>query len=244
MDRNRQATGRQSLTLVLLPGLDGTGKLFQPFLSLLPTDLPTQVITYPTANPLDLSELAAYVRDQLPEGPLILLAESFSGLVALELLRSNKLSPKAVVFCASFAVPPRPRLLWLIQRIPFIDQLTHSVPDSILKHFCMGGHATQEQLDSLREVLTGIPPRIIKHRLSLIARFQADDKSRFEIPCYYLQAMGDRLVPASANNWFQGHFIPFHLRQIEGPHFLLQSQPEACAEQIASLVNQVTETET
>ena len=79
-------TAKKSLTLVLLPGLDGTGLLFEPLLAALPSSIRTQVVAYPPDQSLSLAEYAALVRKLLPKGDVVLLAESFSGLVALSLL--------------------------------------------------------------------------------------------------------------------------------------------------------------
>ena len=53
-------------TLVLLPGLDGTGKLFTRFLDALKAsndDVDTRVIAYPTDRPLGYEALEARVRN-------------------------------------------------------------------------------------------------------------------------------------------------------------------------------------
>jgi surfactin synthase thioesterase subunit len=62
-------------TLVLLPGLDGTGRLFKPFLRELPADWRVIVVVYPMDARLGYAELAALALSGLPaEGPLVLLA--------------------------------------------------------------------------------------------------------------------------------------------------------------------------
>lgn len=65
--------------LVLLPGMDGTGELFQPFLSCLPVSERTLIIRYPSATEMSYDELEAYVLDHLPNQPFTLIAESFLG---------------------------------------------------------------------------------------------------------------------------------------------------------------------
>ena len=95
------------MKLVLLPGLDGTGLLFEPLLEALPATLRRQVVTSPTDRKLTLHELADHVEGQLPQDEdYVLLAESFSGLVALALVAEKQLQPRGLIFCASFATPP------------------------------------------------------------------------------------------------------------------------------------------
>ncbi|MEO6203364.1 MAG: hypothetical protein ABIP82_09130 [Nitrospirales bacterium] len=66
-------------------------------------------MTYPTDKPSSLSKMVAMVKEQLitPEDT-ILLAESFSGLVALTLLEQCSIPLLGVIFCAAFAETPRP----------------------------------------------------------------------------------------------------------------------------------------
>ncbi len=97
-----------SLHLVLLPGLDGTGELFAPLLAALLRQLPVTVLRYPDDPHLDIEQLADGVVAQLPDAPLTLLAESFSGLVAAELLRRGEPRLRGLILTASFMQPPRP----------------------------------------------------------------------------------------------------------------------------------------
>ena len=53
-------------TLVLLPGLDGTGELFAPFLQSLGAALPAQVVAYPRDQALGYAQLEPLVRAALP----------------------------------------------------------------------------------------------------------------------------------------------------------------------------------
>ena len=52
-------------TLILLPGMDGTGELFFPLTRALGAHIPTKIVRYPN-RPLDYREHEAFVREQLP----------------------------------------------------------------------------------------------------------------------------------------------------------------------------------
>src|ERR1700678_115896 len=68
-----------SAKLVLLPGLDGTGKLFVEFLMALDLGSSAQVVSYPPDIPLGYDELEPLVRAALPtRGRFVILGESFS----------------------------------------------------------------------------------------------------------------------------------------------------------------------
>jgi surfactin synthase thioesterase subunit len=78
------------MRLVLLPGLDGTGELFEPFLKALPSSLTSQVVSYPTEQYLTYKELVSLVQRVLPhKEPFVLLGESFGGPLSIEVAASS-----------------------------------------------------------------------------------------------------------------------------------------------------------
>jgi pimeloyl-ACP methyl ester carboxylesterase len=155
--------------LVLLPGLDGTGKLFKPFLNALPLNIRTQVIVYPDDRLLTLDDYADWVKERLPPGRIVLLAESFSGPVALTLLSKLGKLLDAVIFSASFAEPPRSLLLRFAPLFAYTGVLLRSMPDFPLRRFCLGMDASTDQIALVRETLAEVSPQILAHRLKLIA---------------------------------------------------------------------------
>ena len=77
-----------SCTLVLLPGMDGTGELFFPLTDALGADIPTKIVRYPDLA-LDYREHEEFVRERLPrDGAFVVLGESFSS-------RGSQSSPQA-----------------------------------------------------------------------------------------------------------------------------------------------------
>src|ERR1700677_3088878 len=77
---------RLAPVLVLLPGLDGTGILSRQFVDAIGESVETQIIAYPTDQPLGYAELEKLVREALPrDRPYVVLGESFSGPVAIRL---------------------------------------------------------------------------------------------------------------------------------------------------------------
>lgn len=62
-------------TIVLLPGMDGTGALFSEFVAALPPGAETLVVSYPPDQAMGYAELEAFVSAKLPAGTFILLGE-------------------------------------------------------------------------------------------------------------------------------------------------------------------------
>jgi pimeloyl-ACP methyl ester carboxylesterase len=222
-------------TLILMPGLDGTGLLFERFVSALPRDVRTLVIEYPRgAEPLE--EYAAVVAAKLPAGRVVLVAESFSGIVALCLLRKHQVLAERVIFVASFGSAPRRYLKTLLPFFPAVAWLTPLIPSVAWRFYCLGAAATQGDIAWLKGVLACVNPSVVAHRLKLVASAKMEEAQRIGVPAHYLQAEGDRLVPRTAAERLRGLFSHFTLLHVPGPHFLLQASPKQCARLIAGIV--------
>src|SRR5687768_4116314 len=103
-------SGGRSTQTILLPGLDGTGDLFAPFVAAAPSGFPVQCVRLPDDSQRSYEELAEWVCARLPAEPVALIAESFSGPLAV-LIADRCARVAAVVLCASFVKPPWPGLL-------------------------------------------------------------------------------------------------------------------------------------
>jgi pimeloyl-[acyl-carrier protein] methyl ester esterase len=221
--------------LVLLPGLDGTGLLFRRLLSALPNELQAKVVSYPN-QALDLEQLAAHVLRQLPAQRVVLLAESFSGLVALTLLANAAARIRAVIFVGAFAEPPRPFLLRLAPLASQAGGWVRSIPSFFLRRYCLGPEANAEQLNELRQAIGAVAPDVLAQRLALIAKRHSFGPLSSGVPAYYLKASTDKLVPASCATWFEQRFKPCGIEELRGPHFLLQANPRDSAAVIARVL--------
>lgn len=213
----------------MLPGLDGTGLLFRPLQKALPPDIHCKVIAYPPDEQLHLSELAALVARQLPDTKAVLLAESFSGLVALKLLASARDRLRGLILVGAFAEPPRPLLLRLSPLVSCAGRLMQSAPAFLIRQYCLGTAATDADIQGLRGSLSAVAPAVLAQRLRLIGTRESFGQDGFGIPCIYIQASEDRLVPATSAQWFQKRFKHLSIETIEGPHFLLQARPAQSA---------------
>ena len=222
-------------TLVLMPGLDGTGLLFERLVSALPPNIRTCIVEYPNGT-VPLEKYAAVVAGRLPSGRVVLLAESFSGIVALYLLRKHDVLAEKVIFVASFGSTPRRYLRMLLPFFPALAWAVPLIPSAAWRFFCLGAGATPVDIAKLKAVLAQVNPRVVAHRLKLVASARIADDPRIDVPAYYLQAEGDRLVPHNAAEHLRRLFSRFTLLRVPGPHFLLQTSSAECAQLIADIV--------
>lgn len=222
--------------LVLMPGLDGTGLLFERVAAELPSEIRTHIVSYPNDAAQSLEEHAAAASGILANERAVLLAESFSGLVVLKLLEENGVRVEKVIFIASFAEAPRRFLDVLSPLFPVLARGIKFVPSALWRIFCLGPRASDADIGWLKGVLARVNPEVIAHRLKLVASARLVPSGRIEVPAFYIQAIGDRLVPASAARALGALFRDFTVLRVDGPHFLLQAAPKECAETIAKLI--------
>lgn len=77
------------MKLILLPGMDGTGDLFDPIVSHLSGHCTIEIISYLRDKYLDYEALVSYVKERLQRSEDYLpLAESFSGTIAYQRLQA------------------------------------------------------------------------------------------------------------------------------------------------------------
>ena len=88
---------------LLLPGLDGTGKLFEPFTAQTPSGSSCDVVNYPVDCELSYAEYSELITsDSIPDEPFVIVAESFSGPVAVLVASARPSALVGVVLCNTF----------------------------------------------------------------------------------------------------------------------------------------------
>jgi len=71
------------MRVILLPGMDGTGDLFKPFIASLPSSIKPRLVAYPYSEKLSLQQLVEYAINRLPlDEDYVLLGESMSAAIA------------------------------------------------------------------------------------------------------------------------------------------------------------------
>src|SRR6516162_4262593 len=122
------------VNLVLLPGMDGTGTLFGPFISRLPESVRVEIVTYPEQEFLDYEQLGERVRAGLPRiGPYVIIAESYSGPLALSLAVRPVGDLRAIVLVSSFVSRPRGRIGARVATLPLKHRPRLRPPDWVLR---------------------------------------------------------------------------------------------------------------
>lgn len=217
-------------TLVLLPGLDGTGLLFASFIAALGPGMKTVVVRYPTDKALAYRELEAIARTCLPaDEDYFLLGESFSGPIAISIAASRPAGLRGLVLCCSFARNPRPLLSPFRPLLPLVPVAT--LPLALLSHFVLGRFTSSALRQGLAESLSQVSPTAVRTRAQAALSVDVSASlAGFALPLLYLRAAEDRVIPASASRTLRTLVPDIRIVDFTAPHFLLQVLPSQAAD--------------
>lgn len=217
------------MKIVLLPGLDGTGCLFAPLLeSVKSYDNKTLVISLPQRGSQDYLTLADFVITKLPSEEFILIAESFSGPIASILAQKNITHLRGIVFVATFLSTPSPHLISLAKIFPV--KLLNQLPGAgyFQRALFLGKKAKPELLNMFQLSLKKTPSSILKARMQTLQSLELK-KHESQLPAIYLLPTSDKLVNSTKVHEFQECFKKLVIEKVDGPHFILQAEPEKSA---------------
>ena len=220
--------------LVLLPGMDGTGLMFKPFLRAL-TGFEPRVVRYPQAL-TSYAACAAFARAQLPvDRPFLLLGESFSGPVAIALAAERPAGLQGVILCVTFARNPLPKLAWATPLLRALPPMQLPVP--LLRRLLLGLRPSAELTGLATSLLQQLSPATVKGRILAAAAIDHTALlQQIQVPILALRASRDRLIPRATTDWIRAHRPDLDIVTLKGPHWLLQTRPEACVQAIQDFV--------
>ncbi|WP_339138149.1 MAG: alpha/beta hydrolase [Candidatus Electrothrix sp. GW3-4] len=228
------------MRIILLPGMDGTGILFRPFVQELrkglPEEVSVQVLSYPADQVLSYGQLIEDVARRLPaQEEIILLAESFSGPIAYA-LASRQPRPDPGPDLRGHLSPPAqgpylaapPRLMGLLMKIP--------LPTFLLKRVLFDQATTSETVALFKEAISKVEGPVLTARMREITAFHIKRRA-LAMPCAYIQAGNDRLIASSHAKEIRAIAPQLTEIEIPGPHFILQARPEKSAQVIGEFLN-------
>ncbi len=225
-------------TIVLLPGMDGTGILFESFVAELKAS--AVIVVYPMDQPLGYAELEQRVLASLPlDEPYVLLGESFSGPLAIAIAAKRPPNLQAVVLVCSFAKLPLPWIPAWLQKLVGRSPAAR-VPVAFTARVVLGPFYTRPLYAVLKQVHDMVAPAVWKARLlAVISIDHSELLPRVQVPVLCLRAIYDMVVSASASALISRRAPSVEVVAIEGPHFLLQTRPVECAAAIRAFLGKL-----
>jgi pimeloyl-ACP methyl ester carboxylesterase len=216
------------LTLILLPGLDGTGEFFQPLLEAIGDSIPTRVVRYPIAGGHDYDTCLELARAELPTtGRYVVLGESFSGPIAITLGALAPPGLAGLILASSFASNPRPRLSIIRPLLPYLPFHGTGLSVRLSRFLVLGRWITPPIRQLHQRILASVPPSTMRRRLEAVADCDVRDRlAQVRVPILCLVPKFDRLVPRSAARVIQQQARSARIVEIDAPHCLLQCEPQ------------------
>lgn len=215
---------------MLLPGLDGTARLFAPFVAAAPPRFAMRPLALPNDRPRSYAELADHVLDRVPTDPFAVIAESFSGPLAL-LVAARCPRVVAVVLCATFVAPPLPRIFAYAPSSVFAQR----PPLAMLRLYLTGGDVALAT--AVRGVTSSVPAEVLAARVaSVLTTDVTSELERLDRPLLVLTAQHDRLIPVRATDHIRTHKPSATFVDIDAPHLVLQTRPAAAWQHIAKFL--------
>jgi pimeloyl-ACP methyl ester carboxylesterase len=214
---------------VLLPGMDGTGTLFDPFAGELPRHVQAVRVSYPASVHLNYDQLADRVRGELPSGqPYIVVAESFSGPVALRLADRPVGNLRAIVLVASFVSRPLGLLGSPIARLPLASVFRARPPRWILRWLLMEPATPPEMVSAVQVAIGRVSPGVLAARMR---EALAVDCTAAALACpvriVCLVSERDRLLGRRTARALRRLSQRIEVVTVQAPHLLLQCAPRA-----------------
>jgi pimeloyl-[acyl-carrier protein] methyl ester esterase len=228
-------------TLVLMPGLDGTGTLLADLVAELPQTMNITVVRYPADRFLPYPKLLSYLREITPASRFLLVAESFSTPLAAMFAATRPANLAGLVLCAGFVTNPVGSWSVLIRQLARPWVLRLSPPEFALEHFLVGTNPPAALRATVRQALRLVQREVLARRIRAVLDCDArEDLARTEIPVMYIQGERDCLVRAGSFKEIQQIRPDTILVSIPtAPHLVFQRQPRKAAEVILRFTDQI-----
>ncbi len=210
--------------------MHGTGEFFAPLVGELP-GAKVSVISYPSGDCMGWEQLFQFIRQAIPrDEPIALVAESFSGPLAIMLAARKSHNVQALVLCASFASSPLPR--WL-RRVPVPRFAFKALPRFVVQSLLLDSASSSEQVATIQRCVRSVSPKVLAGRFRMLQQVDVrSDLREVHLPVLYLAGGRDRLVPKRCSDEIEGAHADSSRVILDGPHLLLQSSPKTAASEI------------
>lgn len=223
-------------TLVLLPGLDGTGDNFAPLLPHLRS--PHVVVRYPVDRPLGYDELFDLVVAALPtDGAFVVVGESFSGALALRIAALAPPGLVGVVLVATFHKSPVGFALSHTARFLHPRMFAMPMPAFLVRRLLAGPAASDALVERMQQSLAQVRPEVVARRVKAVLEVDETESARaVRLPVTYFDATEDALVRRALAGELAALIPQLRVVAFDSAHLILQCHSEKAAAAIEAFV--------
>ncbi len=223
---------------IIFPGMHGTEGLLTDFCLLSPERFLVVLKNLPLNILNGYGSIANGIAETLPaKDKLLLIAESFSGPIAVKMASGYPDKIWGVVLVASFIDPP---VTSLIQRLPWKLLFSWPLPEIICRWLLLSNEASRRDVRKIQKSLSQIPPEVMANRLDLILGVdETESLKNVRCPLLYIQPTKDKLVPDRCWQTIKRIKPDAKCVSIDGPHFILQRNPKEAWRHIEEFVKSI-----
>jgi pimeloyl-[acyl-carrier protein] methyl ester esterase len=209
--------------LIVLPGLDGTGTFTDAVCTELAGAYRIEAVRFP-ADIADYDALFDWLQPRLPREEYAIVAESFSGPLALRIAAGKPENMRAIILVASFARAPR-RIPASFARLLTIFPVRSIILLWLVQWALVGRWVPRDFAKHMSEALRAVPKRTLSRRLQqVLLADRVEDVRSLTLPRLFVRAARDALVPKREADPFLA--ARWQVVTIEGPHFLNLTRPK------------------
>jgi pimeloyl-[acyl-carrier protein] methyl ester esterase len=220
------------MVTLLLPGLDGTGRLFGRLQPHLDPAVSARVVSFPPDRALGYQDLLAEL--VIPRGPFAIVAESFSGPLGVLLASKHAEQVRGLVLVATFVRSPS-TLVTRMGAALASRLFRFRAPDLALRWALLGMNATDAEVSDVRAAVESVDPVVLTHRLREVVKVNVTREFiSSSVPTLYLAAGRDRLLGTAMTRELRRLRPDLLTRVLDAPHLVLQRAPA----EAASLINE------
>jgi pimeloyl-ACP methyl ester carboxylesterase len=229
--------GAAPLLVLLLPGLEGSGRLFSRFVAAADDLLELRVLSYPPDRFLGYGALEELVAREFPvHRPFALLGESFSGPLALRLAAKGPPGLLGVVLVTTFhRNPAAPLFRRLSLLAPFFFRMP--LPPHAVRLLLAGADAPDDLVAEVRAAVAAVGPGVMAARVREALLVDATDALlACPAPILFLGGKDDRLLRSALPFEIRSLRPDAEIRVLDAPHLVLQRCPDQAMELVAGFL--------
>jgi pimeloyl-[acyl-carrier protein] methyl ester esterase len=207
--------------VLLLPGLHGSTRLFQVFVALAPSWARCRAVALPPEAPQGFDALAdALLPSFRPFEGMVIVAESFSGPIAVRLTAGLGAKVALLVLCNPLTVPS------FAAPVPLTARFLQSrlCLSSAAAYALAGGDRALGK--AVIEEVRALPRPVLEQRLAVTFAACAADISAYAVaPLLCILGTKDRVVAATTTREALATIPRVIITEVSAPHMILQTHP-------------------
>ena len=226
----------ERITIVLLPGLNGTDGLFAPLIDCSNGEYDVVCMSYPTHQKLSYTQLQDFLLKKVKalNTPFVLVGESFSGPLSIMLEKAKPTGLIGIVLVATFIQAPNFRIgLFLPWHLGFLlAKPLYNIRALLSKKGNRGF------IQAVSTELQKVAPEVLADRIqSTFSVNVTQELKECDIPIIYFRGKQDFVVPKKNLDLIIKTKPDVKVVYFNTQHFLLQSKPNEAWREIALFIN-------